>query len=299
MKRFSLSRAAGEGHGAGVWATRRSLLALPFLAAPALACTPVAEMPLRLIEGYPIVAASLAGQAVSLLLDTGAQGMLVTPEIVAALSLPLNGLTRIFGTGGGSQQARVVRLPGLRLGGAAMPDQVAPVSALPVSLAINPPLAGLLGASLLARFDLDIDVPGGRLTLWVPGTCPQPAGTALPLEVSREGEAFLPVQVNGQSLLALLDTGSRATILTLPAARRLGLGASASANTARGVDGTLQPMEHVRVRMALGDGAAVDTPVSIAPLQLGRGDMLLGLDQMMAGRVWIGYAAGVVVFARR
>ena len=51
--------------------------------------------------------------------------------------------------------------------------------------------------------------------------------------------------------------------------------------------------------MALGDGAAVDTPVSIAPLQLDRGDMLLGLDQMMGGRVWVGYAAGVVVFARR
>lgn len=282
--------------------TRRALLALPFLTAPAAACrrVRVADLPLRLIEGYPIVPASIAGQPVSLLLDTGAQGMLVTPAIAAALALPLHGMTRIYGTGG-SQEARVVQLPGLRLGGAAMPDQLAPVAPLPLALTINPPLAGLLGGSLLAHFDLELDVPAGRAALWSSEDCPAPplAGTTLPIEVSRGGEPFVPVRVNGQTLLALLDTGSRATLLSQGAARRLGLSAPVSANTAPGVDGQLLSLEHVRVRLSLGDEPPEDTPISIAPLQLERGDMLLGLDQLGRRPVWLAYGSGIAVFGTR
>ena len=254
-------------------------------------------MPLRLVDGYPIVPGSILGQPVSFLLDTGAQGMLVTPGIADALRLPLRGMTRIYGTGG-SQEARLVSLPGLRLGlgagDAAMPAQIAPVAPLPVDLRTDPPLAGLVGASLLARFDLDIDVPGGRLGLSIPGSCPPPAGTLLPLDVSRAGEPFVPVRINGQRLTALLDTGSRATLLTQSTARVLGLGAPVSANTARGIDGERMALEHVRVRLGLGDEADTATPVSIAALKLDRGDMLLGLDVLGRRRVWIGYAAGEV-----
>ncbi len=282
--------------------SRRALLALPFLATPARACsrTRIAEVPLRLVENFAVVPAVLAGRAISLLLDTGAQGMLVTPPMAEALSLPLDGLTRIFGTGG-SSQARVVRLPGLRLGGAPMPDQVAPVAPLPLVLPMEPPLAGLLGASLLSHFDVDIDVPGGRMALWSNDGCAAPplVGTTLPLEVSRAGEAFVPVRVNNEPLLALLDTGSRATILSVEAAKRLGIDAPVSANTAAGVDGTRLPIGHTRVRLSLEREAAVEAPVSIAPLQLDRGDMLLGLDQLGQRPFWISYAAGVAVFGSR
>ena len=282
----------------GVRATRRALLALPFLSSCAASCdrTLVADLPLRLIESYPIVPASIAGQAVSLLLDTGAQGMLMTPAAAAALALPLAGMTRIYGTGG-SQEVRVVGLPGLRLGGAPMPGLIAPVAPLPVDLAMTPPLAGLLGASLLARFDLDLDVPGLRLRLWTAADCPAPLeGTRVALEVSQQGEAYLPVRVNGQVLLALLDTGSRPTMLSEDAARRMGLSAPVSANTAPGVDGRLLPVGHLRVRLGLGDEAAADTPVSMAPVQLEHGDMLLGMDSLARRRIWVSYARREAVF---
>ena len=272
--------------------SRRVLLAAPLLANPGCAraaCTRVVDVPLRLVEGYPLVPASIAGAPVSFLLDTGAEGMSVEPAIADSLHLPLRGMTRIFGTGG-SQDARVVLLPGLRLGDAAMPAQVAPVIPLPVTLETTPPLAGLLGASLLSRFDLDLDVPGGRVSLFLPGDCPLPPGTVLPLDVSRAGEGFIPVRVNGRRLMAQLDTGSRATLLTTEAARRLGLEVPTSANTAPGIDGQRLPVGHVRVRLALGDELDVDTPISVAPVQLDQGDMLLGLDVLGRRRVWIGYA---------
>lgn len=280
--------------------SRRALLALPFVASPAHACTRirVAEIPLRLVEGYAILPATLGGQPVSFVLDTGAQGMLVTPKAAEALGLPLNGVTQVFGTGG-SGRAQVVRMPGLRLGGADMPEQLSPVLPLPLLLPTTPPVAGLVGASLLHLFDLDVDIPGGRMALWQPGDCPPPLpGITLPLEVSRAGEAFVPVRVNGQSLLALIDTGSRATILSVHAARRMGIDAPLSANTAPGIDGNRLPLGHTRVRLGYGAEPAVDTPISVAPLQLDRGDMLLGLDQLGRRPFWISYAAGVAVVAR-
>ena len=199
----------GEGWGEGL--TRRAALAAigALAATPAQACTRAAELPLRLIESYPVVSATLAGQPVSFVLDTAAQGMLVTPAMAAALGLPIAGATRIFGTGG-SIEAPVVRLTGLRLGGARMPDTLSPVAPLPLTLTADPPLAGLLGANLLARFDVDLDIPARRIALYAARSCPAPAGgTVLPMQVSRAGEPYLPVRINGQVLLALVDTGSR------------------------------------------------------------------------------------------
>lgn len=301
MTPLPLSRAAGEGRGEGASTTRRTLLtALPLLATPlpafAQSCTRVAEIPLRLIDGYPIVPATLAGQPVSFVLDTGAQAMLVTPETAKALALPLKGLTQVFGTGG-SQSARVVGLPGLRLGGAAMPDLSAPMIALPVALDVTPPIAGLLGASLLSRFDLEFDAPGGRMALWIPGGCPMPAGTITAIEVSPAGEAFMPVRINGQPLLALIDTGSRATILGDKAARRLGLKVFLSLHKAPGIDGAPVPIGATEtVRLGLGNEPAQQAAVSVAPLQLDRGDMLLGLDQLARQPFWILYSRGVAIF---
>ena len=280
----------GEGWGEGL--TRRAALAAigALAATPAQACTRAAELPLRLIESFPVVSATLAGQPVSFVLDTAAQGMLVTPAMAAALGLPIAGATRIFGTGG-SIEAPVVRLTGLRLGGARMPDTLSPVAPLPLTLTADPPLAGLLGANLLARFDVDLDIPARRIALYAARSCPAPAGgTVLPMQVSRAGEPYLPVRINGQVLLALVDTGSRATLLTRETAARLGVQAPISANTAPGIDGERLPVEHSRVRLSLAGEPETDTPVSIAPIQLDHADLLLGMNVLARRRVWLGYA---------
>ncbi len=264
-----------------------------------------AEVPVRIVEGFPIVTASIGGRPVSLLLDTGAQGHLILPDAAAALGLSLIPGVRapIIGTGG-AREAPVVMLAGLQLGGAALPALPTPVSTLPVVPRMTPMLAGLLGAPLLDAYDLDLDVQAGRMGLYEAGGCGAavpvlgPRMTVLPLAITPEREAFLSVRVNGEALVALLDTGSRATLLTEQAARRLGLRAPISANTASGVDGERLPLEHVRVReMAVGEDVRRDVPVSIAPLQLGRGDMLLGLDYLGLRRVWVSYATALLAIA--
>ena len=285
------------------WGTLALVLAA--LAGPAQAACALrqrAEVPLRVRDGFPFIPATIGDTPVTLLLDTGAQGILLTPDAAAALRLqaaPGPG-TRLLGTGG-TRVAPNVILRDLAVGGAAVPDSVVPVAVLPGVPRLDPPLAGLLGAPLLAAYDVDLDVPHGRMGLYdakdcgaVPPPVPPPLNV-LRLEMTPDGDAAIPVEINGQGFLALLDTGSRATILTEQAAQRLGLAGPASANLARGVDGTGLPVRHMRVQtMRVGTDVVANAPVSVSALQLGLGDMLLGLDYLGRRRVWISYRSGRV-----
>ncbi len=260
-----------------------------------------AELPVRMRDGFAFVPASIGGTPVTLLLDTGAQGMLLTPDIVETLRLPVDPRagTRLLGTGG-VRTAPNVALRDLRVGGLPMADSSVPVAALPGVPRTEPPLAGLFGGQFLASYDLDLDVPRGRMALYEPLGCAAPPFPlpydVLPLTVSPEGDVFVTVRINGQDLLALVDTGSRASIITEQAAERLGLGGPGSANLAQGVDGSTLPVRHVRVRLLqVGTERTADAPISVSPLLLGRGDMLLGLDYLGQRRVWISYRTGRVL----
>jgi predicted aspartyl protease len=252
-------------------------------------------------EGFAFVPASIGDTPVTLLLDTGAQGMLLTPGIVEALHLPIDprGGTRMLGTGG-VRNASNVTLRRLKVGGVPMADGSVPVAVLPGVPQTEPPLAGLLGGQFLGTYDLDLDVPHGRMALYDALGCPTPPFSlpysTLPLMLSLDGDAFVTVQIDGESLLALVDTGSRASIITERAAERLRLGGPGSANLARGVDGSTLPIRHLRVRtLQVGTVVTTDAPISVSPLQLGRGDMLLGLDYLGRRRVWISHRTGRVL----
>ncbi len=260
-----------------------------------------AELPVRLRDGFAFVPANIGDTPVTLLLDTGAQGMLLMPGIVEALRLPVDphAGTRMLGTGG-VRNAPNVTLRGLRVGGVALADGSVPVAVLPGVPQTEPPLAGLLGGQFLGTYNLDLDVPHGRMALYDALSCAlppfSPPYSTLPLIFSPEGDAFVAVRINGESLLALVDTGSRASIITEQAAERLGLGGLGSANLARGVDGSTLPIRHLRVRtLQVGADVTADAPISVSPLLLGRGDMLLGLDYLGRHRVWISYRTGRVL----
>lgn len=260
-----------------------------------------AELPVRVQDGFAFVPASIGGTPVTLLLDTGAQGMLLTPDIVRVLRLPVDPQagTRLLGTGG-VRNAPNVLLRDLRISALPLPDSSAPVAALPGVPRVEPPLAGLLGGQFLGAYDLDLDVAHGRMALYDALGCAAPPFPlpydVLPLTVSPEGDVFVTVRINGLDLLALVDTGSRASIITEQAAERLGLGGPGSANLAQGVDGSTLPVRHVRVRLLqVGAERIADAPISVSPLLLGRGDMLLGLDYLGRRRVWISYRTGRVL----
>lgn len=271
------------------------------LAAPSVAwapCSlgPVAVIPLEAVEGFPVIAAEVNGRPVTFVLDTGAQAHLILPSAEAILRLPqMEGTVPLIGTGG-EREAPLVRLEGVTLGRAPLLPAPTPVTTLPVVPHVSPLLAGLLGAPLLDQFDLDLNVPAGRLGLFPAGGCggalPEIAArqTVIKLAITPDRQALLDVTINGQNVIALLDTGSRATLLSQTTADALGVRATLSANTSRGVDGESLPVGHTTLReMTVGNDVIRNMPVSISPVQLGRADMLLGLDYLRQRRAFISY----------
>ena len=243
-----------------------------------------------------MVTAEVNGQAATFLLDTGAQGMLLLPDAVARLGLPADAgrTTRMLGTGGVRDAPNAV-LRGLTLGGTPLPGGSVPTAALPGVPATDPPLAGLLGAPLLRAYDVELDMRAGRLVLLAPTGC-APAGAAVALQPLGNGDLALPVRVNGAVLLAIPDTGTRITLLSDAAAARLGLDAPVSASTARGIDGQRATLRHLRLRtLQVGPDVAATMPVSVTDLQIAPAEMLLGLDWFSQRRVWLSYAAGLMV----
>ena len=284
----------------------RPVVALCLLAGPALACRVErrADLPVALADGFVEVPALVNGQSARFLLDTGAGDMLVTPEAAKRLALEPDPAraTRLLGTGG-EGRAPNVWLDGVRLGDAALGWRSVPVTPLPSPLTAD----GLLGAPLLATYDLDLNLVAAEVGLFQVGDCPADASllplpfTAVPLAPAVPGSRVpaIPVVVNGVRLTALLDTGARATSLTPGAAERVGARVlNQDAGTTRGIDG-----EVMRFRLAMVSTLAVgwDTQrnmqVTVAPLDIEGAEMLLGMDWLRQRRVWVSYATGRVLIA--
>lgn len=234
-----------------------------------------------------------------MVLDTGAQEHLLTPEAAADFALAPDPARRsqLFGTGGSVIVENAV-LPPLRVGNLVQPPRSVPVAPLPRLPATAPPVAGLLGAPLWAGYDLELDLPRGRVALHAVRDCPDgprpfaPPYVLLPMRLGPEGQPVVTVSVNGVALDAVLDTGSRATLLTEGAATRVGLGLPLLAGTTRGVDGSAVPVRQYATReLRVGWEAVPGAVVSVARIDISGADMLLGTDYLGPRRVWVSYAS--------
>lgn len=276
---------------------------LLFTLAPALACgiERRAEVPVSLADGFVEMPVQVNGAPARFLLDTGAEDMLVTPEAAARLGLAPDPsrTTRLLGTGG-EGRAPNAWLAGLRIGDATLARRSVPVAPLPAALGAD----GLLGAPLLASYDLDLNLVGGSVGVIAVEGCA--AGVALlpipfttvPLTLTQERTPAIPVVVNGVRLTALLDTGSRATTLTSAAAARVRAQPLPRTDAVPGLDGGVVILRQARVAsIAVGWDTQRDVQVAVGPVEIGGADMLLGVDWLRQRRVWVSYATGQVVIA--
>jgi predicted aspartyl protease len=88
-------------------------------------------------------------------------------------------------------------------------------------------IAGLLGANFLRHYEIELDLASNRLNLFEQDHCPgqvvywkADAVAVVPIRIVQTGHIILPVTLDGQSMDALLDTGSTRTNLTEEAARQ-------------------------------------------------------------------------------
>jgi hypothetical protein len=219
-----------------------------------------------------------------MLVDTGAERTMVTEETAERLKMTRDTrfVTRSGGVGGVTQSADA------RVGSFVLGDFAVPIDRVSVNrLGPGVPFEGILGADILLASDLDIDVPGGALSLYRTRSCiaddPPWPDRAVPIlgVTARRNRMMVPIEVNGVEGTALLDTGAQTSTLSASFARRLGLTdqvlASGQPLTIRGVGpGTLQARMHRFRTVRLGPVVGTNVLLPVMPMDIGFGDALIG-----------------------
>lgn len=162
-------------------------------------------------------------------------------------------------------------------------------------------VAGLLGADWLRDFDVDLDLPHRRVTLYHVEGCggdyvPWPGPkTPVVAEVFRGGLVLIVVRLDGHPVTAMIDSGANHSILNETVAARIGIGpaelAHDPAGISVGVDGARETLHAHRFgQLRIGGVTYRDPVIAVAPLGLPVAQMLLGDDWLRGTRVWISYA---------
>ncbi|WP_322050105.1 retroviral-like aspartic protease family protein [Paraburkholderia bannensis] len=266
-----------------------------------------ATLPLAESEGRYFVNVEINGVEQALLVDTSSLKTALTPEAADALKLPLDTASAQtlagIGTQGEPTYPRVVT--SLKLGPAQWRDLRVPTfaaHAFGTHGRIVP--AGVLGANILSRYDVELDFPRHTMTLYTAQNC---LGRFAPWQgdyqsyspIYTSGHRFImQMALNRHPILATLDTGATPSLVSRNGAQRASLDANAfqqdPQRTGLGLNGAAVSF-HIHRFDTLQIGARefqdVKLEVSDAPFHA---DMLLGMDFLKWRRVWLSYSTGWV-----
>jgi clan AA aspartic protease (TIGR02281 family) len=283
----------------------------------------MAQFPIVMHGNEPLVEASINGQKVNFLLDTGASTTVITREAAERLGLHatyMEGVT-FYGVGG-SDAAQITTVHDLKIGASTAHDIRMVVTGHGFGSA---GFVGLLGADFLMQADIELDLAGGFVRLFKAKGCQgdevvywnKPYAVAQLEPGEPQTVVGLFVDLNGRKVRASLDSGSDRTIVTTVAARNAGVTPHSAnviaAGTTVGV-GHEQVATYVaefptlsvgdetvrNVTIELGDifAAATDTSLGshIAHQVMGDG-MLLGADFIKAHRIYVARGQGKMYFS--
>jgi predicted aspartyl protease len=270
-------------------------------------CTlvPLASTALRLQRGLLLVDAAVAGKPVALLVDTGAERTTLTEAAVARLGLARDRhATRSAGIGG-TTASLDVQVPGLVLGGTRFRLDRLAVGRFRIPLP-GAEVDGLLGADILLAFELDMDIPGRRLTIYRLRRCddavpPWPAAEVAGVTARRD-RMLVPIVLDGIPGKAVLDTGAQTSAVSEELAARAGATRHALAQdphiVVHGAAPTPLPVPVHRFHSLFIAGEPVPDPrIDVAP-GAGLGDGLVGADFIRGRRLWLAFPMRRLFIAR-
>jgi len=212
------------------------LLTAPAATARAQDCAPAQLLAtVRLLDAEPesnirTVPVSLNGATRQMVLDTGGAVTQLSRDTIEELKLPTLPSSAAVYDINGRVSRRFAKVKDLSFG-----HLHRDYAALMVWPEAKRPYAGELAQDLLQPYDVDVDFRAGQLKMYAKGHCPGPSGwtPAARTAMSNKGwHLHIPVMLDGHAYDAIFDTGSRHTIMRLPAAQRdFGLDANAPGMT--------------------------------------------------------------------
>jgi predicted aspartyl protease len=100
---------------------------------------------------------------------------------------------------------------------------------------LPPGVDGTISADMMKRYDVDIDLLRGTLSLFSQNHCigqvvywTRSGYVELPMKVESDGHIQVPVSIDGAQFTALLDTGAQHTIISMRAAKIAGVAENSS-----------------------------------------------------------------------
>lgn len=281
-----------------------------------------ATWPVRPRSYHAVVEGEVNGQKVGILLDTGSSASLVARSTVERLNLTRwpSGGHRLLGIASEAYAESVV-IDELRIARSTRRSWRALVAD---ERDFNDDVAVLIGQDFLQNFDVEFDLTLNVVRLFEPkGRCDGVAlaywstDTAIdvPIDVSRA--VTLDVEVNGQRLRAMLDSGAAST-LTTAAAAKLGIAPGTSGVVAAGcslglgrkeVERWIAPIDKVSIgsetiekpKLYVADlwkhTTHAEAGSSLPQQPAGLPDMLLGIDFLRSHRVLISHSQRRMYFS--
>ena len=184
----------------------------------------IAEWPVRLQNGLPIIEGSINGKKIGILLDTGAYASLITKSSAEKLGLATRGTSEFMIGVGGESRIFVTRLDEFKIGDAVR-------TGWRVRVGGERPIPGVdfvLGDDFFKLVDLEFDYAKGVMRLFQPENCKSahlgywdPGAMVVPLEDA--DKIIIPIQVNGRAGRAMVDSGASGSLVSLSFAASLGI----------------------------------------------------------------------------
>lgn len=271
--------------------------------------TKEAQLPLVERSRRFLVEAEINGQKRLFVVDSGAWKSALSPDVADALNLPVDrtGAQRVSGVGQTitPEYPRVVA--SIRLGGEQWTDLRLPVTGQRTFTSFGEPnLAGILGADILSRYDVELDFPAQTMTLYTARNC---LGRFAPWRGDYQAYSpdytphhtfLMDMALDGHAIRAVLDTGAGASLVSSDAALRAGIDGAVLARdrvgSGQGVSGaSFETYVHRFSTVQIGKRIFRNTNMLIGNTFFPRGiDMLLGMDFLKWRRVWLSYSTGWV-----
>jgi predicted aspartyl protease len=262
----------------------------------------VASVPVRVSGGGFLVPARINGIDSELLLDTGASNSLLNEAAISRLGLQEDSLPGVLVTGvGGATVSRRARVEQLELGGYTWDSLDLTIVRFAHHFADALPVAGILGARQMREFDVELDVPRGRMTLWRVTRCDGDlTGWAeqhyvVPLTRHRDDQMIAEVVLDGHPLAALIDWGATGTTVAGWFAASIGVTPDALAADRAvqmvGLDhNEMHASRHRFDTIQIGNEILRGRTLNVADVHLHTDAMVLGADFARTRRVWLSYA---------
>jgi predicted aspartyl protease len=260
-------------------------------------------LPVRLVGRLPVVTVVVNDRAANLVFDTGSSATVVSEAAATILGVArLSGPPVSFNVVGGRQDARAGVIDHLRMGSIIL-------SSVPVTITPDTQLDGVLGLDVLARYDLDVNLPMGEMVLHQGGLCPDQTptlgGDVLQIPSARLLQAadarlrlpylLIPVSLDGARTMGMLDTGAELSTVSTAFAGKAGVDEARLSTdrsiTLAGFGSFAQARQHRFTELLVGR-ERFDFP----ELLVG-GDpslvfpVILGFDYFINHRVWFNFAA--------